>query len=140
VWLVSRATIEILNRALAPSGLDAEEFAFYSMLASSSSGTTPSHLAQWMAAPGTTVSSVIRRLEERRHVRRDRNPADGRSYLIVLTREGRHVHRVAAQAFEPVLRQVVQTLGSDEPAVQRTLIRLREVLDQVGQNVSPTGN
>jgi DNA-binding MarR family transcriptional regulator len=130
VWLVSRATLAVLNRALAPSGLDAEEFAFYSMLAAPSR-VTPSDLARWMAAPPTTVSSVIKRLERRGHARRDKNPADGRSYRVRLTPAGRRAHRMAARDFAPVLGQVVDVLGSEEPEVARALMELRRALDQV---------
>ena len=79
VWLVSRATFAVLDAALAPSGLTADEFAIYSVL-TSTDAMTPSELARWMAAPLTTVSSYIKRFEGRGHVTRVENPDDGRSY------------------------------------------------------------
>jgi len=87
VWLVSRATTGLLDAALAPTGLSADEFGIYSVL-TSSDGMTPSELARWMSAPSTTVSSYVKRLEGRGHLRRDRNPADGRSYVLRLTPQG----------------------------------------------------
>jgi len=50
VWLVSRAVTGLLDRALEPSGLSADEFGVYSVLTSSDS-MTPGELARWMSAP-----------------------------------------------------------------------------------------
>ena len=84
VWLVSRATTALLDDVLRASGLDADEFAVYSVLASGD-GMTPTELAHWMAAPPTTVSSYVKRFETRGHVRRVPNPEDRRSYRLQLT-------------------------------------------------------
>src|SRR4051794_34098044 len=106
VWLVSRATTGILDAALAPSGLTAEDFAIYSVLTRSET-TTPTELARWMSAPPTTVSSSIKRIEGRGHVVRERNPADGRSYVLRLTDAGRVAHADAGVRFLSVLATVV---------------------------------
>src|SRR5687768_12770119 len=101
VWLTSRATADLLDAVLAPAGLDGDEFAIYSVLTAARS-ITPTELARWMAAPPTTVSSYVKRLEARGHVRREPNPADGRSYRITLTPEGRRTHRAAVKVFAPL--------------------------------------
>ena len=54
-----------------------------------------------MAAPATTVSSYVKRLEPRGHVERAPNPDDGRSYLLHLTDAGRVAHTDAAEHFLP---------------------------------------
>lgn len=87
VWLVSRAATGLLDDALGPSGLSAEEFAIYSVL-SSADVMTPSDLARWMAAPPTSVSSYVKRLGARGHLRHERNPDDGRSLVLRLTPRG----------------------------------------------------
>ena len=92
---------------------------------SSSDVMTPTELARWMAAPPTTVSSYVKRLEGRGHVVRERNPDDGRSYVLRLAPTGRAAHRAGGQAFLPVLQRVVSALGRDEPAVRRALESLR---------------
>src|SRR5688572_19462182 len=84
VWLVARATGQLLDPVLSPTGLDADEFGIYSAL-SASDTTTPGELARWLSVPPTTVSSVVRRLEARGHVTRTRNPTDGRSFVLALT-------------------------------------------------------
>lgn len=114
VWLVSRATHGLLDEALAPAGLTADEFAVYSMLRGSEAGSTPSELAGWMAAPATTVSSYVKRFEGRGHVERVPNPDDRRSYRLRLTDDGRAAHLAAAQRFTPVLAQVLVALADTD--------------------------
>ncbi len=128
VWLVSRATHAALDAALAGTGLNADEFAIYSVLTSADT-LTPSELARWMSAPATTVSSHVKRFERRGHVKRERNPHDGRSYVLRLTAAGRRTHRSAVEAFVPVLHHVVEELGPREPAVRRALTAIRETID-----------
>lgn len=127
VWLVSRATTAMLDDALRGSGLDADEFAIYSVLASGD-GMTPTELARWMAAPTTTVSSSVKRFEARGHVRRLPNPDDGRSQRIALTPAGRRAHRVAGEHFGPVLEEVNAALGPEGPDTMRRLRSLRRAV------------
>jgi DNA-binding MarR family transcriptional regulator len=130
VWLVSRGTTGLLDAALASTGLSADEFGIYSVLTSSDT-MTPTDLARWMAAPATTVSSHIKRIEGRGHLVRERNPADGRSYVLRLTDAGRTAHRDAGARFLPVLDAVLDALGRREPAVRAALADLRIALDTV---------
>lgn len=123
VWLVSRATTALIDDAIRVSGLNADEFAVYSVLASTD-GMTPSELAHWMAAPATTVSSYVKRFEGRGHVRRVRNPDDGRSFRVQLTPEGRAAHLAAGELFRPVLEEVSRRVGRGVPDTHR---RLREL-------------
>lgn len=134
VWLVSRATTDLLDTALAPSGLTADEFAIYSVLMRE--GTiTPTELARWMAAPPTTVSSYVRRLEGRGDVERQPHPQDGRSYQLRLTPSGRRAHRAAARYFLPVLHELTAELGEQRPAVQKALTHLHQAVGR--QRVAP---
>jgi DNA-binding MarR family transcriptional regulator len=81
---VSRSTADLVDSALGPAGFFGDEYALYSMLAASTA-LSPTELARWMAAPPTTVSSYIKRLETRGHIERVPNPEDRRSYRIRLT-------------------------------------------------------
>ena len=121
VWLVSRATTAMLDETLRPSGLDADEFAVYSVLASGD-GMTPSDLAQWMSAPATTVSSYVKRFEARGHVQRAPHPDDGRSYLLQLTAAGRRVH-CEAGAPRACQSRRGQRRDRNEPSVARSAPR-----------------
>ena len=129
-WRLSRAVSALLDAVLAPSGLTADEFGVYSVLAGVAS-ITPTELARWMAAPATTVSSYVKRFESRGHVERAPNPEDLRSYRIQLTPAGRRVHRRAADLFTPTLTRVLSTL-SDREADVRTAVRvLRDTVEAV---------
>lgn len=134
VWLVSRATTALVDWVVKSSGLDADEFGIYSVL-SSGEGLTPTELARWMSAPATTVSSYVKRFEARGHVRRAPNPADGRSYLLQLTDEGRRAHFTAGMLFAPVLDEVNGELGDGLDDIRR---RFRE-LHQVVAALDPPG-
>lgn len=133
VWSVSRAASGLLNAALAPSGLSADEFAVYSLLARQGP-LTPSELAEQMATAPTTISSYVSRFERRGHVRREPHQRDGRSYRIRLTPSGRRTHRSAAEMFLPVLQGVVEALGPAEPEVRAALGKLRASMDRVRAN------
>jgi DNA-binding MarR family transcriptional regulator len=128
VWLVSRATTALLDEVVRPSGLDSDEFAIYSVLASGE-GMTPTELAHWMSAPATTVSSYVKRFEGRGHVERTPNPDDGRSYRLRLTASGRRAHRAAGQLFLPVLHRVVELIGPQATDAHRRLRALHRAVD-----------
>lgn len=130
VWLVSRAVNSLIDDAISSTGLDADEFAIYSVLASSDH-VTPSELAHWMAAPATTVSSYIKRFETRGHVERVTNPDDGRSRRIKLTAAGRRAHRRAGELFTPILHEVEQRLGSRTGQTHQRLQGLHRIVDEI---------
>lgn len=129
-WLVSRSVHRLIDTAIEDAGLDADEFAVYSVLASSN-GLTPSELAHWMAAATTTVSSYVKRFERRGHVTRTPNPEDGRSYQLQLTTAGRDAHRHAGALFAPVLTQTEQTLGTHAQTVHEHLLKLLDAIDTI---------
>lgn len=129
LWMVYRTATGLLDEALAPAGLTADEFGVYSVLTSSDT-MTPTELARWMWAPPTTVSSYVKRFEKRGHLVRERNANDGRSFVLRLTPEGRQAHQAGVEAFVPVLAQVVAGLGSAESAVRQSLRNLREAIEQ----------
>jgi DNA-binding MarR family transcriptional regulator len=130
VWLVSRAATALVDEAVRAAGLDADEFAVYSVLASTP-GMTPTELAHWMAAPATTVSSYVKRFERRGHVRKVANPDDGRSYRVQLTAEGRRAHQAAGELFLPTLHEVTRRVGPDAQDTHDRLRTLHRVLAAV---------
>ena len=134
VWLVSRATTAVIDDAVRDSGLDADEFAIYSVLASTD-GMTPTELAHWMAAPATTVSSYVKRFERRGHVRRVPHPDDRRSHRVRLTAAGRGAHRAAGELFQPVLDEVTRRVGRDGPDTHRHLRELHAIVSTLGDEV-----
>ena len=129
-WLVSRSVHQLIDTAIEESGLDADEFAVYSVLASGD-GLTPSELAHWMSAATTTVSSYVKRFERRGHIARTPNPEDGRSYRVQLTAAGRDAHRRAGELFAPVLAQTEASLGTQVQNVHAQLLMLLRTIDTV---------
>ena len=129
-WLVSRAVHSLIDQVIKPTGLDADEFAIYSIL-SRGEGMTPSELSRWMSAPATTVSSYVKRFEKRGHVDRVPRVEDRRSYRLILTTEGRAAHRAAGELFQPTLAEVDEALGKQGPKVHLQLLELRRVIDAI---------
>ncbi|MDQ0735744.1 MarR family winged helix-turn-helix transcriptional regulator [Arthrobacter agilis] len=130
-WLTSRAAIALLDGALAGSGLDAEDFAVYSVLRQSGE-ISPGDLARWMSAPATTVSSHVKRLVARGHVRQVPHPDDRRSYRITLTDAGREVHDTAGRHFRSALTAVEQALPRPAGEVQQALRDLHTAIGAAG--------
>ena len=130
VWVVSRSAEDLLGTVLAPIGLTGDELAIYSIL-NAAPGITPSELSRWMAAPPTSVSSYVKRLEARGHLTRRPHPDDRRSYRIQLTAAGKRTHRSAEALFGPVRERIIQALGDQDGPVRDALLRLRGVIDAV---------
>jgi DNA-binding MarR family transcriptional regulator len=130
VWLAARSTEDLLDRVLAPTGVKGDEFAIYSVLAASP-GITPSELSRWMAAPPTSVSSYVKRLETRGHLTRRPHPRDRRSYRIHLTAAGKRTHQAAVDLFTPVRTQVIESLADQDGPVRDALMRLRSIVDDL---------
>jgi DNA-binding MarR family transcriptional regulator len=140
VWLVSRSTNDLLDTVVGPAGLTGDEFAIYSVLAASP-GITPGELSRWMAAPPTTVSSYVKRLEGRGHLTRRPHRSDRRSYRIHLTAAGRRTHQQAVTLFGPVRSQVIDSLNDKDGRVRESLLRLRSVVDTLrGDRKNPDGS
>jgi DNA-binding MarR family transcriptional regulator len=136
VWLVSRATTALLDDVIRGSGLDSDEFAIYSVLASTDH-MTPTELARWMSAPPTTVSSYVKRFEQRGHVTKTPNPDDGRSYRINLTPAGRRAHRTAGALFLPVLADVADRVGDKASETHRRLRDLHRSVETIAHTRPP---
>jgi DNA-binding MarR family transcriptional regulator len=116
VFVVHQRVRALLAQALSGSELRADEYAVYSVLFERGS-LTPTQLAACMAMPVTTTLDYVRVMMRRGHVRRARNPADGRSYTVSLTMEGLSAHRHTNAAWNVAVRRQVQPpalVGHDE--------------------------
>jgi DNA-binding MarR family transcriptional regulator len=128
LWLVGRATVDAIDRRIQGTGMSADEFPVYCLL-DIAGPLTPSALGTWMAAPATTVSSFVKRLEERGHAARRPNQADRRSYLLELTDAGRTAQSEAIEQFAPLAEKVERELGRATPRVRAELLHLRRIFD-----------
>jgi len=127
----------IVDEELEKAGVPQQLFSFLGWVATLQP-VTPGRLVAETGLPPTTIRDYVRRLTARGDVRKRRNPADGRSYLLVLTPKGQRVadrgwpavvaahERIAANLDHPLteylaaarqLRRAVQgALAGDRPA------------------------
>jgi DNA-binding MarR family transcriptional regulator len=80
----------LVNEELEAVGVTPQLFSFLGFIRMLAP-ITPSELAAETGMPPTTIRDYVRRLVQRGDIRRARNPADGRSYHIVLTAQGRRL-------------------------------------------------
>jgi DNA-binding MarR family transcriptional regulator len=118
-----------LTTAMASSPLRPEEYAVYSVVFERES-ISPTSMAEALGMPLTTVAEHVRAMEERGHVRRMSNPADGRSYLLVLNAAGLRAHREANVLFEAAYARFVDALPRGERAARAAM---RPLLDAAAQ-------
>ena len=91
---------------------------------------TPGQLAAETGLPPTTIRDHVRRLVERGDVRKTPNPDDGRSYHLVLTRQGMNVADRGWPAVVAAYERVESHL--DRPAADH-LVAMRELRRAVQQ-------
>ena len=124
-YVVANLLGAMLERAFAARGLSSDDFGL-----SSAIGVwgpiTPTELSGRVGMPPTTLSSALARLERRGYVRRERNPRDGRSYLVELTDEGDRAWRAAWPALREALDALERELGGSLDEVQGAIERLRD--------------
>lgn len=99
---ISQLTGRLMAEHMAGSGLSPSDFAIYSVI-HVEERITPSKLAEIVGLPPTSLSYVIRRMEDLGDLRRIANPDDGRSVLLELTGKG---HRLTHKAEEGFVRAI----------------------------------
>jgi DNA-binding MarR family transcriptional regulator len=117
---ISQLTGRLMAEHMAGSGLSPADFAIYSVI-HAEERITPSRLAEIVGVPPTSLSYVIRRMEDLGDIRRIANPEDGRSVLLELTAKGHRLTHRAATGFSKAIRAFRAELDIDE----------RHLLDQL---------
>jgi len=120
VFVLNQRLRALLGRALSASELKPDEYAVYSVLFEHGS-LTPTQMAELMAMPVTTTLDYVRTMSARGHVRRARNPADGRSYLLSLTSEGLGAHRRTNAAWNVAVARLEGALGKPAAEIREAL-------------------
>src|SRR6266487_2719744 len=87
LFILGQLADDLLGRAMVELKLNPNDFAVASAVRAFQP-VTPSRLAALLGMPPTTLSSYLRRLEERRQIKRRPNPEDGRSSLLEMTKTG----------------------------------------------------
>ena len=120
----------LIEAALAGVDLPPEDYPFYVTIGADGP-LTPTGLAEILELPLSTVAFRVKRLERRGHAERIDNPADGRSYLVRLTPDGRSLLSKARPGFRSYAEAVEARLGSSKTgALRESLIELRDAIDE----------
>jgi DNA-binding MarR family transcriptional regulator len=94
---------------------------------------SPSQLADILHLHPSTLTGVLRRLEERKLLTRRVDPRDHRRSFLGLTSKGRAMDLDGAETVESVLERVLARLPSERARVtQATLHRVSEALADAG--------
>lgn len=104
---------QLVDQELAADGIDSNGYAMLSLIGVRGP-VRLTEVAGELGMPITTASDVVRRLEQRRHVRRSPNPDDGRSSLFALTAVGDREWRNGWPALQRINRALEQHLGDPE--------------------------
>jgi DNA-binding MarR family transcriptional regulator len=119
-YALFQQTARLLDEHMDMSRMAGGSFAVYSVIGAEGPAT-PSRLADILGMPPTSLSYVLRRMHELGHLRRVRNPADGRSVLVELTAKGRRVLADALGGFLAAITAFRAELDVDEPELLRHL-------------------
>lgn len=103
----------LLTAAMAGAGLRPDEYAVYSGVFEFGP-IAPTELAAVVGMPPTTLSHYIRHMREAGHLVEQRDPADGRSRVLSLSRSGLAAHRRANRAFEVAYAAFVRRVASEK--------------------------
>jgi DNA-binding MarR family transcriptional regulator len=121
---------ELIETALAGTGLPPEDYPFYVMIGAEGPWT-PTGLAERLLMPLSTVLFRFKRVEGRGHAERVPNPADGRSFLMRLTPQGQDLLDRARPAFRAYAEAVDARLGDEQvDALRRGLTDVRTAIDE----------
>ena len=121
VFRTSHAVGELLQHAVAGTGVSADEWAVLSVIGVLRSAS-PTDLADQLRVPPTSISRHVARLADAGLVQRAPNPSDGRSYLLELSDDGRS----KVETIVPRFRAIVDDLRAHAPVdeIELALIEL----------------
>lgn len=110
-------TVALFERWLGrPFDLRKVEFSLL-MLLHANGPQSPKRLAATLQLTAPNLTLLLDRLQQRALLRRERNPADGRSQNIVLTDKGQRLARDTAAAAVPMERELLARLSRAEHAM-----------------------
>jgi DNA-binding MarR family transcriptional regulator len=139
VTLANIATVALFERHVGqPFGLRKAEFSLL-MLLLANAATPAKRLARTLRLSAPALTMLIDRMQDKQWLRRERNPADRRSQLIVLTAEGQALARRAQAASKTMEASLQRRLSRAERAMLIELLaklaRHREEADDEGAAV-----
>ena len=127
LFVLNQRVRRLMTAALADVGLRADEYAVYSLLFEQAP-LTASEMARRMGMPLTTVLDYLRAMDDRRHLRRQRHPRDGRAQQLSLTMAGISEQRRTNRAWEVMRINLEQSLPIPAKDVRRALQALDDAV------------
>jgi DNA-binding MarR family transcriptional regulator len=126
-FAIQNLSRELLERAFAGLPLTPSDWGVLSILRAFGP-QTPTALAAFLGMAPSTLSSAIGRLSRRKLVRKRRNPADGRSYLLEVSATGEALFGRAGPLFQSALERLNTELGKQRSEVLDAQAVLTEAL------------
>ncbi len=130
--LIYKTSLMLRNYAeklLSPYDLTVEQFHLLKQT-SVKSGMSQSQLCKLVDKKPANITRILDRLEKKRWVKRQKNPADRRSSLVFLTGEGERIIGEVSTLFESYSDWFVEGIGLEEELLFRT------VLGKINNNIS----
>lgn len=127
LFVLNQRVRRLMTAALADVGLRADEYAVYSLLFEQAP-LTATEMARRMGMPLTTVLDYLRAMDDRRHLRRQRHPRDGRAQQVSLTMAGISEQRRTNRAWEVMRVNLEQSLLIPAKDVRRALQALDDAV------------
>jgi DNA-binding MarR family transcriptional regulator len=127
LFALAQQQSSLLHHAMADRPLQPAEFAVYSALRLSQP-TTPTQLAATLGMKATTLSSMLVRMAKNGHLKRRRNPADGRSVVLSLSPAGIRATEESFTSFSVAIESFRRHLEIEEPALLHSLEAMSRAL------------
>ena len=117
----------LVTEELRAAGVSPQPFSFLGWIALLQP-VTPGALAAETGMPATTIRDYVRRLTDRGDVRKVRNPADGRSYHLVLSAKGQRLMDRGWPAVKTAFARLAPHLEGDAGLYVERVRELRTAL------------
>ncbi|MDQ2838968.1 MAG: MarR family winged helix-turn-helix transcriptional regulator [Actinomycetota bacterium] len=127
LFALAQQQSNLLQQAMAGAPLPPTEFAVYSALRLMQP-TTPTQLAGTLGMKASTLSSMLVRMARNGHLKRRRNPADGRSVVLSLSPAGIRATEACFETFSVAIEAFRRNLDLDEADLLRHLEAMSSAL------------
>jgi DNA-binding MarR family transcriptional regulator len=128
VFALGQSVGRLLSEAMREGPLTPAEYAVYSAIFELEAAS-PTALSARLGMRLTTFMGQLRAIEGRGHAARVDNPADRRSYRVVLTAAGLEAHRAANRAFERADAAFRAGIPEGEGPAKAALRTIRQAAD-----------
>lgn len=135
LFALAQQQSSLLHFAMAGRPLQPAEFAVYSALRLTQP-TTPTQLAGTLGMKATTLSSMLVRMAKNGHLKRRRNPADGRSVVLSLSPAGIRATEESFTSFSTAIESFRRHLEIEETALLLSMEAMSRALGKAMNELS----